>query len=70
MIFGSSLLDSSFIAYDCKPILLSFGDVHKRLRNQGMWVYPLRTFFRQGEGGWFRCGRPHFLVQKTSNFLN
>jgi len=27
----------------------------------------VRTFFGQG-GGYFRSGRPHFLVQKTSNF--
>jgi len=43
--------------------------VHKR-RPQSGWrgVCPVRTFCGQGWRGFFRCGRPHFLVQKTSDF--
>jgi len=37
---------------------------------RGEGVCPVRTFFGQGGKGLFRCGRPHFLVQKpkTSDF--
>jgi len=34
----------------------------------GRKVCPVQTFFGQG-GGFFRRGRPHFLVQKISDFL-
>jgi len=42
-----------------------FGAVHKRRpQSGGRGVCPVRT---RGEG-FFRCGRPHFLVQKTLDF--
>jgi len=45
------------ICFCCKG--LSINDV----RSQG--GCPARTFCGQAERGFFRCGRPHFLVQKT-----
>jgi len=41
--------------------------VHKKtsaIRGEGFC--PVRTFF--GQGGLFRCGRPHLLVPKISEF--
>jgi len=35
---------------------------------RGGRVCPVRTFCGQGREGFFRCRRPHFLVQKTSEF--
>jgi len=40
----------------------------KDVRSQGGRVCPVRTFCGRG-GGFFRWGCPHFLVQKTSEFL-
>jgi len=46
------------------PAALGKGPVHKgRSQSEGC---PVRTFC--GQGRFFRYGRPHFLVQKTSNF--
>jgi len=46
------------------------GAVHKKsVRIQGERICPVRTFRRQGEE-FFRCGRPHFLVQKLWIFRN
>jgi len=46
---------------------IALGTVHKR-RLQSGWGRgcPVRTFFGQGEV--FKCGRPHFLAQKTKDF--
>jgi len=30
------------------------------------WGLSIAEFF--GQGGFFKCGRPHFLMQKTSDF--
>jgi len=43
----------------------SLGAVHKRRPQSG--GFPLGPFCDKGEG-LFRCGRPHRLVQKTSEF--
>jgi len=40
--------------------------VHKILP-QSEGVCPVRTFFEQGK--FFRCGRPHFWVQKHIRFF-
>jgi len=40
--------------------------VHKRRPQSGEKVCSVRTFC--GQGGFFRCRRPHFFVQKTSDF--
>jgi len=37
----------------------------KYFNNQGPSVKDVRP---QGRGGFFRCGRPHILMQKTSDF--
>jgi len=42
---------------------------YKTFAVRGEEVCPVRTFFGQGGKGFFRCGRPHFLAQKTSDFL-
>jgi len=39
----------------------------KDVRNQGSGVCPVRTFCGQARG-FFKCRRPHFLVQITSDF--
>jgi len=49
-----------------KNISFLIGAVHKR-RPQSGGICLVRTFCGQG-GGFFRCGRLHFLVQKTSDF--
>jgi len=48
-------------------ITVLLGSVHKR-RPQSRGICPVRTFFGQGGRGFFKCGRPYFLVQKTSHF--
>jgi len=41
--------------------------VHKRRPQSGrIGVCPVRKFF--GQVGFFRCGRPYFLVKKSSGF--
>jgi len=50
--------------------LIVLGAVHKRRPQSGgrEWVCPVRTFFGKGGGGFFKCGYPNFLAQKTSDF--
>jgi len=44
------------------------GAVHKKTSAVRGGVCPVRTFCEQRGGVFFRCGRPHFFVQKTSGF--
>jgi len=51
-----------------KQILcVQLGAVHKGRHRQGEEVVQCGHFVDKGEG-FFRCGRPHFLAQKTSDF--
>jgi len=52
------------ITIHVKSQVISLGAINKGARNQG--GFTARTFFRQG--GEFRSGRPHFLVQKLRIF--
>jgi len=57
---GASILRKSRLHF-------ALGAVHKRCPQSGE-VCPVRTFCVQG--GFLKCGRPHFLVQKASDFSN
>jgi len=66
---GEAIYSLYFEALLTGEISNAKGAAHKR-RPQSGRVCPVRTFCRQGGGGFFRCGRPHFLVQNTLDFLN
>jgi len=48
--------------------LILFRGCPKDVRSQGEGICPVRTFC--GLEGFFRCGRPHFFVQKHRIFQN
>jgi len=51
--------------------LLYLGYVHKRRPQSKKWGgCSVRTFCRHGGRGFFRCGRPHFSVEKSRIFRN
>jgi len=54
---------------DYKQVIGAVHNIHNiRSQSGERRACPVRTFCGQRVRRFFRCGRPHFLVQKTSNF--
>jgi len=52
---------------DLKHVSRGLSSVHKGRSQVGRGICPVRIFYRLG--GFSRCGRPHFLVQKNFGFF-
>jgi len=61
---------SIFTKNHVRCVHVAFGAVHKRRLQSGEEGNFVQYwhFADKGGGGFFRCGRPHFLAQKTSDF--